>query len=334
MNKFRYVQATNAEAAARIVGTVSGAVPLAGGTDLLPLMKDGLASPQLLVDLSAWDEGHQLEETEAGLRVGALVTLAALATHEVVTRDHTALADACRLAAAQQLRNMGTIGGNLLQHTRCWYFRGAFDCWMKGGDRCYAREGENQQHAIFMTGPDQSMCVSAHPSDPAAALLVLGARIFYTNGDDAGEMAIDDFFSLPTEERRSYVTLPHGTIITGILLPPPQPGTVSTYSKAMARATWSFALSGVAAMLTIDSGRIGEARVALTGLAPIPFRVGAVEDNLRGKLISELDREAAAELLVRDAHPLAKNGYKVDLLVGQFQELLTDLVARQARSTG
>src|SRR5437762_11186004 len=121
---------------------------------------------------------------------------------------YSALADACSLAASPQLRNMGTLGGNLMQQTRCWYFRGPFDCWLKGGDTCFARDGENEQHAIFLTEARESECVSAHPSDPAAALMALDAAVEYVSGDGAGRLPVAESYALPTEGRRSITALP------------------------------------------------------------------------------------------------------------------------------
>ena len=178
MRDFTYIQASNpAEATAGLSGESR---IIAGGTDILPLMKDDLATPSTLIDISRWREGREIRSTDSGLEIGALVTLSEIASHHEIQVRYTALAEACRLSAAPQLRNMGTIGGNLLQATRCWYYRGPYYCWLKGGERCYARHGENELHSIFLTSPDESVCVSAHPSDPAVALLAFDATVRYT----------------------------------------------------------------------------------------------------------------------------------------------------------
>src|SRR5436305_1856953 len=179
MSDFEYIRAHSVEDALSALRDTQGAQVLAGGTDLVPLMKDELASPLALVDIGAWKDGSRIEARSDGLHIGALASLSAIASDPIVRSQYAALAEACELAASPQLRNMGTIGGNLLQQTRCWYYRGPYNCWLKGGDTCFARGGENELHSIFSTGPDQSPCVSAHPSDPAAALLAFDALVKY-----------------------------------------------------------------------------------------------------------------------------------------------------------
>ena len=217
------------------------------------------------------------------------------------------------------------IGGNLLQQTRCWYYRGPYYCWLKGGDTCFARDGENEYHSIF--GIEQSPCVSAHPSDPAAALLALGARSKVAHASGESEMPIEELYALPEDTRRTFVTLPEGALITEIVLPPGPPNRKSTYVKGMARATWAFALAGVAISLQLDGNSISEARVALAGVAPIPIRAQNVEAQLSGASLAGLDVESLANLLVADARPLAHNGYKVDMLRGLFVEAIEKLTS-------
>lgn len=326
MNKFGYKRASTVEDALSLLSQNRDASILAGGTDLIPLMKEEIVSPANLVDISGWQEGRRIEHGQDGLHIGALATLRAIAADRIVQEQYTALADACRLAAAPQLRNMGTIGGNLLQQTRCFYYRGPFDCWLKGGDVCYARGGENEGHSIFLTDPRQSQCVSAHPSDPAAALVALDAHVHYSTADGASEMSIGEFYALPTANRRSFVMLSQGAVITGITIPSTKKDWKSLYRKAMPRATWAFALAGVALAARMEQGNIVEARVALSGVAPILIRAPAVEAALKGKSANNLDTGQLTELLVRDAEPLSQNGYKVTLLGGLFREALAELM--------
>src|SRR5947209_5622843 len=178
MNNFAYSRAGSIEEALQSLQAGQTSL-LAGGTDLVPLMKDEIASPVAVVDITGWKELSRIEQREDGLHIGALVSLGDIARDSLVAGSYAALAQACNLAATPQLRNMGTIGGNLLQQTRCWYYRGPYNCWLKGGDTCFARGGENELHSIFATAPDQSPCVSAHPSDPAAALLAFDAQVKY-----------------------------------------------------------------------------------------------------------------------------------------------------------
>ena len=326
MNNFSYIKADGVEDAMRAGSTGSTVRILAGGTDILPLIKDGIVSPDTLVDISGWQDCSSIEEVDGGLLIRALTPLAAVASHPQVLDSYKALADACQLVATPQLRNMGTLGGNLLQQTRCWYYRGPHNCWMKGGQLCFARDGENENHAIFMTDPAKSKCVSAHPSDPGAALLALDASVVIMTSSGELEMPVADFFALPTEDRRTYTNLPEGAVITGIKLPQPSPNRRSSYAKAMARASWAFALAGVALSADIDKGRIENARVALAGVAPIPFRVPIVEGQISGRAVTDLDFEALGTLVVEGAAPLAHNGYKVDLLRALFMQALSDLV--------
>jgi xanthine dehydrogenase YagS FAD-binding subunit len=242
----------SAEAAAASLG--NGAVALAGGTDLVPLVRDGIVRADTLVDIRpVVPRGVQ------GTRIGAGTTLAEL---EVDPQIPAAVREACALAASPQLRSMGTIGGNLLQATRCWYWRLKFPCYLHGGDRCHARDGEHREHAIF----GNERCASAHPSDVAAALLALGATL-RTN---QRELPIADLYRLPTDDDRDVTALRPGELILELDVPQPQ---ASTYLKAMDRRRFAFALVGVAAARFGDGVRLG-----LAGVAPIPWAVSSVAE--------------------------------------------------------
>src|SRR5207302_6444331 len=226
----------------------NGSVPLAGGTDLVPLLRDRLVSTETLVELR---EVVPRGVHEGGSRIGAGTTLAEL---EVDPEIPQVLRDACALAASPQLRGMGTIGGNLRQATRCWYWRLKFPCYLHGGDMCHAKAGQHREHAIF----GNERCASAHPSDPAAALLALGARV----RTDRRELSIAELYRLPTDENRDVVVLAPDELVLELDVPAPD---ASVYLKAMDRKKWAFPLVGVAA------ARFGD-RVAfgLAGVAPIP----------------------------------------------------------------
>jgi xanthine dehydrogenase YagS FAD-binding subunit len=232
-----------------------GAVALAGGTEVVPLLRDGLLAADTLVDVRG-----VVPRGIDGETIGAGTTLAELERSDDVPE---ALREACRLAASPQLRSMGTIGGNLLQATRCWYWRLSFGCWLQGGERCFAREGEHGEHAIF--GNDS--CASAHPSDPAAALLALGASV----RTDRRDLPLAELYRLPTEDDRRLTTLEPGELILELGVPRPD---ASTYLKAMDRKRFSFAIVGVAAARTG-----GEVRVALAGAAPVPWLLGSLDDG-------------------------------------------------------
>jgi xanthine dehydrogenase YagS FAD-binding subunit len=227
----------------------NGSVGLAGGTDLVPLLRDRIVRADRLVELRNVVPGGISDG-----RIGAGTTLAELEADPQVPQ---ALREASALAASPQLRAMGTIGGNLLQATRCWYWRLKFPCYLHGGDRCHAREGQHREHAVFAN----DRCASAHPSDPAAALLALGATL----RTDRRELALADLYRLPSDDDRSLTTLESGELILELGFQIPQ---ASTYLKAMDRQRWAFPLVGVAA-----ARFAGEMRLALAGVAPIPWLI-------------------------------------------------------------
>ena len=226
---------------------VDGGLPIHGGTEVVPLLRDGILRAETLVDI----RGVVPRGVDGG-RIGAGTTLAEL---EVDPQIPAALREACRLAASPQLRNMGSIGGNLLQATRCWYWRLQYPCRLHGGDVCHAREGEHREHAIFAN----DFCASAHPSDVAAALLALGATLRTTQR----ELTLADLYRLPDEANRGVVSLHPGELILELELPAVE---ASTYLKAMDRKRWAFPQVGVAAARTE-----GGVRLALAGVAPIPW---------------------------------------------------------------
>lgn len=246
----------------------SGALPVHGGTEVVPLLRAGLLKAETLVDIRG-----VIPRGIDGTRIGAGATLAEL---ECDPQVPVALREACKLAASPQLRNMGSVGGNLLQATRCWYWRLDWPCRLHGGDECFAREGEHREHAIFAN----DFCASAHPSDVAAALLALDATL-RTN---RRELPIADLYRLPTEDDRRTTTLEPGELILELNVPEPES---SVYLKAMERKRWAFPMVGVAAA---RSG--GVTRIALAGVAPIPWL-------LQGDL--------------GEATPLPRNAYKVQI---------------------
>jgi xanthine dehydrogenase YagS FAD-binding subunit len=255
---------------AEAVAALADGRALAGGTELVPLLRDGIVETGRLVDLR-----DAVPRGISGSTIGAGTTLAELEASPAVP---AALRESCRLAASPQLRNMGTIGGNLLQATRCWYWRLKFPCWLHGGETCHAKEGQHREHAFF--GNDR--CASAHPSDPAAALLALGARV----RTDRRELDVAELYRLPTDGDRSTTTLAPDELILELELPEVE---ASVYLKAMDRQRWAFALVGVAA------ARVeGATRVALAGAAPIPWLLASPDD---------LER----------ATPLAGTAFKVEI---------------------
>ncbi|MDQ3548727.1 MAG: xanthine dehydrogenase family protein subunit M [Chloroflexota bacterium] len=324
MRPFEYSSAPSIDAALEILGqTNNGAIrPLAGGTDLLTLMKADIVTPDHLVDIKrATDLTDGVEETGDGLRIGALTSLTELETNPLVRERYPALAEAAAIAATPQLRNMATIGGNLLQRPRCWYYRNPlFHCWLKGGDTCHARDGQNRLHALFGDSP----CVATHPSDPATALLALDASVTVRGASGERHVPLSDFFALPSADRRTETTLQPGELVVDIRLP--ASGMQSTYLKAMDRKVWAFALVSVAAAIQVEDGKISAARLVLGGVAPMPWRVPAVEQALIGSAPDAATFDRAAEAALTGAQPLEHNGYKVPLAQSLVRQALGSLV--------
>jgi len=296
-----------------------GARVHAGGTDLLGCLRDGVFEAQKVVSLSRIDELRGLTVAPDGeLRIGALTTIAELAAHPVVKEKFTALAEAASVVASPQLRNQGTLGGNLCQRPRCWYFRGDYACTRKGGDTCYAISGENQYHAIFGGGA----CWIVHPSDTAPALTALDARVRIVGPKGARIVPVEKFFVLPDDDATKETVLEPGEIVLGVLVPAPAAGTKSAYRKVRARGSWDFATAGLAWAISMTGEKVTDARLVLSGVAPVPWRLHAVEKLLlRQRLDAKLVSRAAAAAVV-GAKPLEQNEYKVQLVRGLIEEAL------------
>jgi len=306
LRAFEYSSPASAEEAIRLLA--GGSRALAGGTDLLPLMKADLASPSRLVNVKQFLDDRIREDTGA-LSIGALTVLDEIEKNPVIRQRYTALAEAAAAAASPQLRNMATIGGNLLQRPRCWYFRSSrIPCWLKDGDDCPAVEGENRLHALYGGGP----CHAVHPSDPASALVALEAQVRVRGKTGERLIPAEDFFALPSEARRAETVLEPDELILSVEIP--AIAARSTYLKAMERKVWTFALVGVAAVMRSSGARVEHVRIVLTGVAPIPWRAKAAEDGLLGKELSETLLIDAADAALQGAAPLAHNAYKIPLL--------------------
>jgi len=305
--------------------------PLAGGTDLLPLMKEGVAAPRRLVNLKGAPELGEIRAASDGLHIGALATLSELQHNAEIGRSWTALAEAAGEAASPQLRNMATIGGNLLQQARCWYYRGDFHCWLKGGAECHARNGRNEQHAIF----DRSPCVAVYPSDPPAALIAFDARLRIFGPGGEREVLVADFLAPPSDERRAFHTLAPDELIVEVLLPaaaregptaqPGRPERRSRYLKAMDRAVWAYALASVAVVADVRGRALHNVHVVLGGVANIPLRAAEAEALLEGQAPDAALARRAGEAAVAAARPLEHNRYKVPLVRNLVAQAVTEL---------
>lgn len=309
MRKFRFHQASSIkDALAQLKGKGERAQVLAGGTDLLGEMKDGIAGPELLVSLKGIPGLDRISLGAEGLRMGALVSLHEIATHPQIGKQYGALAQAASEVGSPTLRHMGTLGGNLCQRPRCWYYRGDVVCLKKGGERCYVPTGQNKYHAILEGGP----CFTVHPSDTAPALIALGARVKVAGPQGERVIPLEKFFVGPRKDVRRETVLGPQEILTEIQVPSIPEGR-SIYLKSKERRCWDFALAAVAVSLTLKDGLCQEARIVLGGVAPIPYRASRAEDVLKGKRIEEPLAKQAAHLALLGALPLTSNAYKVDL---------------------
>ena len=320
IKNFRYVRPTTLDEALARLGT-PGAAAHAGGTDLLGCLRDGVSDVETVVSLTRIPALRGVRGGGADLRVGALTTLAEVARHPVVRERYAALAQAAAAVGSPQLRNQGTLGGNLCQRPRCWYFRGDFACLRKGGDRCYAIGGEDRYHCVFGGSP----CFMVHPSDVATALVALGARVTIAGPRSPRTIPLESFFVLPRQNLTKENILEPGELVTEVVIPAPAAGSVSAYRKVRARASWDFALASVAVALSLTQGKVSAARVVLGAAAPVPWRAEGAERALVGTRLDGATIARAAAAAVEGAAPLEQNRYKVPMLRGLTQEVLEGL---------
>ena len=296
--------------------------PIAGGQDLLTTMKDYTSRPARLVNLKNLRGMNRLSLDSKGLTIGALITLNELEEHNGIRKVMPGLSEAAHSIATPQIRNLGTVGGNLCQRPRCWYFRlEEVICLKKGGSECYAATGENKYNAIIGGGPSYIV----HPSDLAPMLLALGARVTVVGAEGKRVIPLDKFFTLPSEGniRRENV-LKNDDIITEVFVPASPLTEKSTYLKFKERESLDFAMASVAAAVQFDSGKkVKDVRLVLGGVAPIPWRVPAAEKFLLGKTLSPDVLAEAGKIALSEAKPLEKNAYKVPLTQTLVRRALT-----------
>lgn len=299
-----------------------GALPASGGTDLVPLMRDGIVDPETLVDLRHLPRGREIAlVTNGNLRIGAAVTLDTLAHDPLIAAHAPALALAAASVGSQPLREAGTLGGNLCQRVRCWYYRGDHPCLRRGGNLCSAEIGENQYHGIFRTGG----CVVAHPSDCAVVLAAYEATIDVRGRSGARAVPMRDFL-VPSSARLDQETsLGAGEVVEAVVVPAGSLGGQQVFIKQMQRSAWDFALVSIAATRRNDS----EVRLVLGGVANVPWRVtDSIEEDVASGGLSDDDIETLAQRALYDATPLSGNAYKLDIAAA----LLRRAIARLARA--
>ena len=322
MKNFAHVNATSLAGAVGLLEQKGNSRVIAGGTDLITEMRLGIVAPDRLINLKTIPGMNEiLFEEKPGFRLGALATLDEIARNKAVQEHYPILVQAISQAASPQLRNRGTLAGNLSQDSRCWYYRGQFQCWLKGGTICYAKDGENAHHAILGGGP----CYTVHPSDPAPALIALKAQIHIHGPHGERSLPLERFFQVPREDSRRLTILEPTEIITQIDIPASPPQSIGTYLKAMDRKVWSFALVSLAAQLTWNGDRISESRLVFGGVAPRPWRRQDIEALLQDQKLDDSTIDRAVRLLRNGEQPLAHNGYKVALSQGLLKEALNFL---------
>ncbi|HJH20510.1 MAG TPA: xanthine dehydrogenase family protein subunit M [Pseudomonas lactis] len=321
MNPFHYSRPTDVQQAVQLSSAASRFI--AGGTNLLDLMKENISHPEHLIDITGLPL-HDIQETaEGGLRIGALVSNADLAWHPLIEQRYPLLSQAILAGASPQLRNMASTGGNLLQRTRCYYFYDAsVPCNKRQpGSGCPARNGLNRIHAILGAS---EQCVATHPSDMCVALAALAARVHVEGRGGARVIEFADFHRLPGDAPQRDNQLADDELITAIELPADHLARHSHYLKIRDRASYAFALVSVAAALELDGDEIIDARLALGGVAHKPWRDRAVEALLIGRTVSRETFSAAADALLQDAEPLEHNGFKVKLARRAIIRALSD----------
>ncbi|EFL88487.1 xanthine dehydrogenase family protein subunit M [Ahrensia sp. R2A130] len=322
MKPFTYERATAVADAGRSAA-IPGAAIIAGGTNLLDLMKLQVETPDTLVDVTRLDM-HAMEAVDDGFRIGALVTNSNLAADRTVRRDYEVLSRALLSGATGQLRNKATTGGNLLQRTRCNYFQDTNARCNKRepGSGCDAIEGLNRILAVLGTSDH---CIATHPSDMAVAMQALDATVEVMAADGSSRnVALQDFHVLPGDTPHIETVLEAGDLITAVTLPKPVDGSFQTYRKARDRASYAFALISVAAVITIKDGRFDHVALAFGGLGPKPWRDPAIEDVLRGEEPSTALFGKAADVLLADARGYGHNDFKLPLACRMIASVLRD----------
>jgi xanthine dehydrogenase YagS FAD-binding subunit len=285
---------------------------MAGGNDSLDWFKDRAKRPSAVVEIAGIAELKGIRETLAGVEIGALTTLTEIEQSPLIQERYRLLADAARRVASPQIRNTGTIGGNLCQDARCWYYRYGVDCYRAGGNTCYADtpEGQNREHCLW--GADR--CVAVSPSDTAPAMVVLDARMVIRGPGGEREVPAEDFFIGPDVDIERMTVLEPNEILTAIRLPSEWAGARFYFEKVADRNTWDFPLVNIAAAMFVENGNIARIRMAAGAVQCVPRRLGVVEEVVRGQPQDEATARLAGQAAVRGATPLNYNHFKIPLL--------------------
>ncbi len=322
MNRFELARATSAAQARELLAEKPGSVLKAGGIDLVDHLKEHLVEPPRVVDIKRIPGLDRIAVAGDGsLRIGALVTLAKVAASTAIRKTHPALAHACAEAASPQVRNVATIGGNVLQRPRCWYYRlESYKCVKKGGDVCFAVAGENRYHVLFGGGP----AFPTHPSSSAVPLVAYGGSFVLEGPKGTRTVPAAEFFVLPAKDPTRENVLEPGEVLLEIRVPSTK-GWRSTYLEARERAAFDWPLAAAAVAVRAEGGVVRDARVVLGQVATIPWRSTAAEKALLGKPLGAASAEAAGKAAVEGASPMSDNGYKVDLVTALVRRTVASL---------
>ena len=313
MPVFELFQPASIDDAIKLLDKYSGdAWVLAGGLDSMDWLKDRLKKPKVVVDLTQIKELHGVRETNGGLEIGAMTTITEVVRHPVVREKYSLLMQAAELVASPQIRNQGTIGGNVSQDTRCWYYRGGWNCYRAGGNICYADTptAVNREHAIF----DADRCVAVNPSDTAPALVALDAQMVIRGPKGERVVNAEDYWVGPGIDITRMNVLAPNELLTAIRIPATMAGAQFYFEKVRDRQVWDFPLVNVASAIKISGSNIGEARLVVNAVAARPRRLKNVEAAIAGKPRNEDTAKMAGDLAVQGAQTLRHNGYKVPLI--------------------
>ena len=324
---FQLLQPTSLSEACALLAGAPDAVPIAGGTDLLSEIRDGTAAPATLVALDSITDAGMTgisDTADGGVRIGALTTIADIAAHDGIGERYAALGQAAAGLATPQVRNLGTLGGNLNQRPRCWYYRHPLTvCLKRGGDRCFAVQGVGKY--LCVTGGDR--CFIVHPSDTAVVLTALDASVTIASPNGELTVAIADYFIGPDVDLMRENILKPGELVTTVTLPPSPVDQRSIYLKARERESGDFALVSVAAALTVSGDVITQASVVLGGVAPTPYRAARTEEYLRGRTVVEINTAEAGAVAIADPRPLPDNAYKIPMAANLTNRAIAVLLA-------
>ena len=318
-----YRPTTVADAVALLDQHKKDAWKLAGGNNSLSWFKDRIKRPKVVVDVSAVAEMKGIKETADGIEIGALTTLTEIEKNPLVTKSYRLLADAASKVASPQIRNTGTIGGNVSQDARCWYYRSGLPCYRAGGNTCFADtpEGQNREHAIF----DANRCVAVSPSDLAPVIVALDAKLVIRNAKGERVVPAEEFFIGPRIDITSMTQMQPEDLLVAIRIPKQWAGARFYFEKVADRNTWDFPLVNVAVAVKADAGGVvQDARVAVGGVSCTPRRVGVAEETIKGKKIDQELAELAGQSTTRGARPLNYNHYKVPLMANLVLRSLRD----------